>query len=126
MSRKRNKGLKIDEELNMLENILEEQGEARRFTKKEEKKSLIYTRPWMDEFLNGKLIALTKEKEDKLREKYKEKYGEYPPEPKDEFLIHKSDELLERYKEKYGEYPPESNDNVYLCVVHKAFTGLPR
>ena len=82
-----------------LENILEEQGEARRFTKEEEKKILIYTKPWMDEFLNGKLIALTKEKEDELREKYKEKYGEYPPEPKDEFLIHKSDELLERYKE---------------------------
>ena len=60
MSRKRNKGLKIDEELNMLENILEEQGEARRFTKEEEKKILIYQKPWMDEFLNGKLIALTK------------------------------------------------------------------
>ena len=54
----------------------------------------------MDEFLNGKLIALTKEKEGELREKYKEKDGEYPPEP---------------------------NDKVYLCgCVHKAFTGLPR
>lgn len=100
MSRKRNKGLKMDEEFNVLENILEEQGEARRFTKEEEKKILIYKKPWMEEFLNGKLIALTKEKEDKLREKY---------------------------KEKYGEYPPESNDKVYLCgCVHKAFTGLPR
>lgn len=127
MSRKRNKGLKMDEEFNMLENILEEQGEARRFTKEEEKKILIYKKPWMDEFLNGKLIALTKEKEDELREKYKEKYGEYPPESKDEFLIHKSDELRERYKKMYGEYPPESKDVVYLCgCVHKAFTGLPR
>ncbi len=45
MSRKRNKGLKIDEELNMLENILEEQGEARRFTKEEEKKIRIYKKP---------------------------------------------------------------------------------
>lgn len=54
----------------------------------------------MDEFLNGKLIALTKEKEGELRE---------------------------RYREKYGEYLPESNDKVYLCgCVHKAFTGLPR
>ena len=35
----------IDEELNMLENILEEQGEARRFTKEEEKKIRIYKKP---------------------------------------------------------------------------------
>ena len=39
----------------------------------------MYKKPWMDEFLNGKLIALTKEKEGELRERYKEKYGEYPP-----------------------------------------------
>ena len=138
MSRKRNKGLKMDEEFNMLENILEEQGEARRFKKEEGEKNSIDLRAlesWMNEFLNGKRVAVTKERYDELRERYKEKYGEYPPAPKDEFLNGKMvavtneqmDELRERYKEMYGEYPPESNDEIYLCgCVHKAFTGLPR
>ena len=36
---------KKGEKLNMLENILEEQGEARRFTKEEEKKIRIYKKP---------------------------------------------------------------------------------
>ena len=41
---------------------------------------------WTDEFIDsrdGKKVILTKEEENELREKYKEKYGEYPPEPKE-------------------------------------------
>lgn len=127
MSRKRNKDWGMDEEFDVLEKILEQWKTEKPHELEENPIDLRALESWMNEFLNGKMVAVTKEHYDELREKYKEKYGEYPPEPKDEFLIHKSDELRERYKKMYGEYPPEPNDKVYLCgCVHKAFTGLPR
>lgn len=75
--------------------------------------------PWMCEFLSSKKrVAVNKERYDELRERYKEKYGEYPPEPKGEKLITKEqeDELREKYKKVFGEYPPESENKAYFCI----------
>lgn len=76
------------EKMEAVEEILDEMG---KFTKEEEDEfrelaknpiNIEELEKWTDEFLNGKKVILTKEQTDRLRERYKEKYGEYPPEPK--------------------------------------------
>lgn len=76
------------EKMKVVEEILEEE---EKFTKEEKDEfreseknpiNIEELGKWTDEFLNGKKVILTKEQTDRLRERYKEKHGEYPPEPK--------------------------------------------
>lgn len=83
------------EKMEAVEEILDEMG---KFTKEEEDEfrelaknpiNIEELEKWTDEFLNGKKVILTKEQTDRLRERYKEKYGKYPSEPKNGVYYYK-------------------------------------